>query len=205
MFFITVKPFDDKNALADAIYDMLSRKYYWRDWLVIVSKFTGIFGEKQFFIPQCATHKYTYTNYNWNGKTIIVSSVDSRSPVRDYGLFDKKWKSKLSEKQGADKIGKDMFIKFKWQEARLSCKDRNLVGFMFYGKNADEIEWRVHPDRSRPHSFFDSGAKIIKEKKIALTSITRPFRHRFASGKTNTVTSSTETGKVKNYLAFIFG
>ena len=180
---------------------------------MIVSKFTGIFGEKQFFIPQCATHKYTYTNYNWNGKTIIVSSVDSRSPVRDYGLFDKKWKSKLSQVQSAESIGTNMFIKTKprggkkknemtWKDARLTCDDRKLAGFMFYGKNADDIEWRVHPDRSRRHSFFDTGAANVGNQKIA-SSITRPFR--FSSRKIITTTISGSKGKVMNYLAFIFG
>ena len=84
----------------------------------------------------------------------------------------------------------------------------HIPGFMFYGDTAEDIEWRVHADRSRPHSFTDShtlspGSKL----KASLVSSTRPYRYRFAMGNKviSTKISKSAGKKVRNYLAFVFG
>ena len=69
------------EELADSLYDRLRKKYYWRDWLVVV--YSDVFGSKYHWRLTCNRNTTTLDLKHWKERyNIIIASVPSdKRPV----------------------------------------------------------------------------------------------------------------------------
>ena len=110
----------------------LTKKYYWRDWLILVNK-AKTTKEEQWFLPHCHTSKETYVNENWKKTySIVISSVSPKTPVRNYLQI-----IHMSMENSAFKYGRKYFTDFYPSYAigarRLTCDRRQVVGVVREG------------------------------------------------------------------------
>jgi len=96
--------------LASRIYNSLTRKYYWRDWLVLV--YDNLSGDKHHYVRACDEGSYSFKDLHWKKwYNIVVSSV---SPTKEWNTFRGK-KIKLKSRNYA----RTMFRRL--PKAALSC------------------------------------------------------------------------------------
>ncbi|CAH1802456.1 unnamed protein product, partial [Owenia fusiformis] len=65
------------EVFSKGLYEMLTTKFYWRDWLVVV--YNPIEGSKNHFVKQCNGHIL----FRQNGRNIVVASVDKNAKPMD--------------------------------------------------------------------------------------------------------------------------
>jgi len=80
---------DDKgnaDSTAQEIFDLLSRKYYWRKWFVVV--YDVLKGERNHFVWACSRN--SITDLHWKNRySVIVSSSSGSMTTRMYSYFQK--------------------------------------------------------------------------------------------------------------------
>ena len=127
---ISAQSDDKSNAMANRIYSTLSKKYYWRDWLVAV--FPAIVGyeEKIGKFHVCGkdsgktVHKDRTNDYH-----ILVSSVNRvASSLSDLNLFGLDIVLMKYKKYNSDQLY-DIFYQ-KLPQAVKSCQTGQLMGIM---------------------------------------------------------------------------
>ena len=78
VYYETSAPIGYESDLAGKIYNILSYKYYWRHWLVVV--YQDMHGEKNHWQERWGIGSTTVSHLHWKGRyNILVSSVSGIS------------------------------------------------------------------------------------------------------------------------------
>ena len=74
-----------EKDLADKIYNTLTTKYDWRDWMAVV--FTAIKGSDKKYVDVWKHNRESFMKLNWHGKyNVLVSSINKDFKIRKIDL-----------------------------------------------------------------------------------------------------------------------
>ena len=69
---------DQPTKIAEDIHEILGKKFFWREWSIVVYKRLGGH-DRQYHSRECEDQGLTYINDNWKNYVIMVASSDKSS------------------------------------------------------------------------------------------------------------------------------
>jgi hypothetical protein len=139
---------DDNKAFASRLYNFYSKKYYWRDWAVIVynpmaKSSTGKQGHK---FKICGGDEYLEKN----GRNVLTSSVPKEKAKINVGHY--------VDKLGSVKTESKVLIHYAWSAKEV------MDQISKFSSTPDVCMQAVVPDRAAPGSGIAPGRLAYKKK-----------------------------------------